>query len=107
MEEAQNLPVSYRDGKAVLLRNIASVQEGSTVGQYERYNMQRMITITANIAQASLGTAARQVAQALHDLGAPPPRVSVALRGQVVPMEQMLQGLQRGLLLAIAVIFLR
>src|SRR5213075_2951508 len=44
VEEARNLPVSYRDGKAILLRNIASVTEGTTVGQYERYNMQRMIT---------------------------------------------------------------
>jgi multidrug efflux pump subunit AcrB len=106
IEEAQNLPVSYRDGKAILLRNIASVQQGTTVGQYERYNMQRMITVTANIADADLGSVAKQVEQALKDLGAPPARVSVALRGQVVPMQQMLSGLQTGLLLAIAVIFL-
>src|SRR5207247_6805488 len=48
LEEAQNLPVSYRDGKAILLRNIASVKEGTTVGQYERYKMHRMVSATAN-----------------------------------------------------------
>jgi multidrug efflux pump subunit AcrB len=106
IEEAQNLPVSYRDGKAVLLRNIATVKEGATVGQYERYNMQRMVTITANITDADLGTVTRQVRHALNEVGAPPPRVSVALRGQVVPMEQMFKGLQSGLLLAIGIIFL-
>src|SRR4030095_1492802 len=102
----QNLPVSYRDAKAILLRNIASVKEGTTVGQYERYNMQRMVTVTANIADTDLGSVTRQVAQALKDVGDPPPKVSVALRGQVVPMQQMINGLQSGLLLAVVVIFL-
>jgi multidrug efflux pump subunit AcrB len=106
LEAAENLPVSYRDGKAVLLRNIASVTQGTTVGQYERYNMQRMVTVTANIADADLGSVAREVAQAVRNLGTPPPRVSVAIRGQVVPLEQMMQGLRSGLLVAVAVILL-
>ena len=106
LEAAQNLPVSFRDGKAILLRNIASVQEGTTVGQYARYNMQRMVTVTANIADTDLGSVTKQVTQALKEVGAPPPKVSVALRGQVVSMQQMFDGLQKGLLLAVAVIFL-
>src|SRR5205814_1521261 len=36
----------------------------------------------------------------------PPPKVNVAVRGQVVPMNQMLDGLRVGLLVAIGVIFL-
>jgi len=106
MEEAQNLPVSYRDGKAILLRNIASVKEGTTVGQYERYNMQRMVTVTANITDTDLGTVTKQVAQALKEVGTPPAKMSLALRGQVVPMQQMFDGLQTGLLLAIVIILL-
>ncbi len=106
LEAAQNLPVSYRDGKAILLRNIATVKEGTTVGQYERYNMQRLVTITASLADADLGSVTRQVAQALKEVGAPPPKVSVALRGQVVPMQQMFDGLKTGLLLAVVIIFL-
>src|SRR6266571_5267436 len=69
VEQAQNLPVTYRGGEAILLRNIAKVTESTAAGQYERYNMQRMITVTANIAGADLGTVAKQVAQALHELG--------------------------------------
>ena len=106
LEAAQNLPVSYRDGKAILLRNIASVKEGTAVGQYERYNMQRMVTVTANITDTDLGRVTKQVARALKEIGAPPPKVSLALRGQVVPMQQMLDGLQTGLLLAVVIIFL-
>jgi len=82
------------------------VKEGTTVGQYERYNMQRMVTVTANITDTDLGTVTKQVTQALNEAGAPPPKVNVALRGQVVPMQQMFDGLQSGLLLAVVVIFL-
>lgn len=106
VEEAQNIPVAYRNGEAILLRNVASVSEGSTPGQYERYNMQRMITVTANIGGADLGTVAQQITTAIKELGNPPPKVNVAVRGQVVPLRQMLNGLQTGLLLAIVVIFL-
>src|SRR5437667_1652946 len=106
IEEAQNIPVTYRNGEAILLRNIASVTEGTTPGQYERYNMQRMITVTANIAEAELGSVSQAVMHAIKELGNPPPRVSVAVRGQIVPMQQMMDGLRTGLLLAVAVIFL-
>src|SRR5438093_8684551 len=42
----------------------------------------------------------------LKELGDPPSRVNVAMRGQVVPLQQMLDGLRTGLLLAVVVIFL-
>jgi multidrug efflux pump subunit AcrB len=106
LEQARNIPVSHHDGQPILLRDVAKVTEGATVGQYERYNMQRMITVTANISGADLGRVSKQVAAAIQELGPPPARVSVAVRGQVVPMQQMLDGLRGGLLLAVLVIFL-
>jgi multidrug efflux pump subunit AcrB len=102
----ENLPVDYRDGQPVLLRNVAEIAQGTTPGQYSRYNMQRMVTVTANVEGTDLGTATGQIRAALAELGDPPPRVSVALRGQVVPMEQMLDGLETGLMLAVVIIFL-
>jgi multidrug efflux pump subunit AcrB len=106
LEQVRNVPVMNRDGQATLLRNVAKVTEGTAVGQYQRYNMQRMITVTANIAGADLGSVARQVMAAVKELGAPPAGVNVAVRGQIVPLEQMLDGLRAGLLLAVVVIFL-
>jgi multidrug efflux pump subunit AcrB len=106
IEELENLPVAYRDGQPILLRNIAQVARGTTPGQYSRYNMQRMVTVTANVEGTDLGTATGEIRAALAELGDPPARVSVALRGQVVPMEQMLDGLETGLLLAVVIIFL-
>ncbi|MBI2948587.1 MAG: efflux RND transporter permease subunit, partial [Verrucomicrobia bacterium] len=105
-EELQNIPVLHRDGKPILLRNVASVNSGTAVGQYERYNMARQVTLTANIHAADLGSVSAEITRALQEVGRPPPRVNVALRGQVKPMEQMLNGLQTGLLLAVMVIFL-
>jgi multidrug efflux pump subunit AcrB len=105
VEELENIPVAFSDGQPVLLRSVGKVTEGTTPGQYARYNMERTITVTANL-DGDLGTVAEEVRAALAELGAPPARVSVALRGQVVPMEQMLDGLQTGLLLAVVVIFL-
>ena len=106
LEQARNLPVNDRDGQGVLLRNVARVTEGTAVGQYQRYNMQRLVTVTANTAGADLGSVARQVTEAVKGLGASPAGVSVAIRGQIVPLGQMMDGLRAGLLLAVVVIFL-
>ena len=97
-EELKNIPVLHRDGKPILLRSVASVNSGTAVGQYERYNMARQVTMTANIHAADLGSVAGEITRALQEVGDPPPRVHVALRGQVKPMEQMLDGLRTGLL---------
>ncbi|MDB6031577.1 MAG: swrC [Verrucomicrobiales bacterium] len=106
LEEVRNIPVAYKEGETLLLRNIASVTNGTTVGQYERYNMQRMVTLTANLAGADLGSVTRQIHEAIAGAGAPPAKVSVAVRGQLAPMQEMMGGLQNGLLLTVVVILL-
>jgi multidrug efflux pump subunit AcrB len=106
LEQARNVPVMEHGAQSLLLRNVAKVTSGTAVGQYERYNMQRVVTLTANISGADLGTVAKQVSQALRTLGTPPPGITVTVRGQVVPLSQMLGGLSDGLLFAVAIIFL-
>jgi len=114
VEDVGNLPIIQHKPmdpeknkvKDVLLRNISQISEGTALGQYERYNMQRLITVGANIAGNDLRGAARRVTQAIRELGAPPAGVSVAVRGQVVPMQEMLDGLRYGLTLAVLAIFL-
>src|SRR5262249_18495121 len=106
VEQVKNVPVLNREGQDLLLRNVAKVTPSTTVGQYERYNMQRMVTVTANIAGADLGSVSRQVNEELARLGKPPTGITVTVRGQVVPLKQMLDGLRTGLLMAVVVIFL-
>jgi multidrug efflux pump subunit AcrB len=106
VEEMKNIPVAFKSGDSMLLRNVANVQKSTSIGQYDRYNMQRQVSLSANVVGEDLGTAAKRIAQAIERVGAPPPRVAVNVRGQIAPLQQMLGGLQNGLLLAIVVIFL-
>jgi multidrug efflux pump subunit AcrB len=107
IEDLGNVPVTASGGKTILLRNIASFTPGVTVGTYERYNLARVVSITANIYGSDLGTAARAIRQAITDAGAPPEaRTKVDFRGQIVPLEQLLDGFRSGLVIAVIVIFL-
>jgi multidrug efflux pump subunit AcrB len=89
-----------------LVGDVARVEFGNMPGEYDRYNMQRMITITANIANNDLGKASAAVSQALKTLGTPPRGVAVNVRGQVEPLNQAMSGLSIGLVLAVLVIFI-
>ena len=106
VEEFKNTPVTTTGGKATLLRNIASLSEGTAPQTYERYNLVRVVSLTANIHGSDLGTVAKEIRRALAEVGAPPAKTSVAVRGQIPPMEEMFTGLRNGLLLAVVVIFL-
>jgi multidrug efflux pump subunit AcrB len=106
IEEIRNISVGGKGTDSLLLRNLASVQKGTAVGQYDRYNMQRQVTLTANITGEDLGSVARRINAALARVGAPPARVSLNVRGQIAPMTQMFDSLRTGLGLAVAVIFL-
>lgn len=107
IEELQSIPVTMgANGARALAGDVAEISYGTMVGEYDRYNQQRMVTIIGNLAGRDLAGVAREVHDAVKRAGEPPRGVTVAVRGQVPPMEQTLAGLRLGLLLAIAVIFL-
>jgi multidrug efflux pump subunit AcrB len=106
LEEVKSLPIARRSGGQIDLRNVAGVTDGTALGEYDRYNMQRMLTLSANISGEDLGRAAAHVQQAISDTGKPPDRVNVTVRGQVEPMAEMFGGLRLGLLMAVGVILL-
>ncbi len=107
IEDIQSIPVTAgANGARALAGDVAEISYGTMVGEYDRYNQQRMVTIIGNIFGKDLAGVAREVNDAIKRAGEPPRGVTVAVRGQVPPMEQTLAGLRFGLLLAIAVIFL-
>jgi multidrug efflux pump subunit AcrB len=106
LEQVKNIPISRKQNVQIDLRNVASVAGGKILGEYDRYNMQRMLTLQANIVGEDLGGVAKQVSQALAKAGLPPQGVNVAVRGQVAPMQEMFSGLEYGLIVAVVVIFL-
>lgn len=107
IEDLKNVPISSDSGGTVLLRNLADIKPGTAVGTYERYNMARIVSVTANIYGTDLGTATREIRKVLAEINAPGDgKTKVDLRGQVVPMEQLQAGFRTGLLIAVVVIFL-
>lgn len=106
LDAVREIPVAVGGG-AVPLKNFARVAATVTVGEYDRFNMQRTLTLTANVAGEDLGRAAARVRRALDAIEKDKPKsVRVALRGQVAVMEELFGGLVAGLGLAVAVIFL-
>jgi multidrug efflux pump subunit AcrB len=106
VEQIKNIPISQNKDMQIKLRAVADVTEGTVLGEYDRYNMQRMLTLQANIVGEDLGGVADEVSKALAKVGTPPPGVNVAVRGQVTPMEEMFSGLGLGFAVAVITIFL-
>ena len=90
----------------LLLRDVAEVRPSTMPGEVDRYNMRRLISLTANIAGEDLGRVRQKVLRALAAAGKPPEGVQVDIRGQLVPMQELFEGLGFGLLVAVVVILL-
>jgi multidrug efflux pump subunit AcrB len=105
-DDLARLPVRKTEDGQVLVRDVSHLQSGTMPGQYDRYNMRRQVTITANIFAEDLGGISRKVQEAIRRAGAPPQGVKTEVRGQIVPMNEMMSGLSVGLAVAILVVFL-
>jgi multidrug efflux pump subunit AcrB len=88
------------------LGDVAHLSYGSVVGEYDRYDMERMVSLTANVAGEDLGRAANQIDAAIERAGVPPRGVELHVRGQVAPMRQTFHYLGLGLAFAVIAIFL-
>ena len=108
--DVENIPVMARGlngaGSHPLVSDLAKVQFGTMPGEVDRYNMQRVVSLTSNITNKPLGDFAGPLRAAIARAGTPPRGVSVFVRGQVPPLEQTIAGLGAGLLLSVLVIFL-
>jgi multidrug efflux pump subunit AcrB len=105
IEEIRALPITS-NGSRALLGDVAQVEVTKSPGLVERYNMQRVVSLTANISGKALGAVTPDIQRAIARIGEPPRGSTVAIRGQVPALTETVAGLQVGLGLAIAVIFL-
>ena len=135
LDDLGTVPILHKEnGSPLLLRDVAQITQGTMPGQFDRYNMKRELSLTANITGADLGSVSGQVITAVELVkkdddvakdasdkaaiekaaqaapGQPAPakagRITYELRGQIPPLRQMLSGLGVGLLLALLAIFL-
>lgn len=120
LDDLGTVPVLQQSDHTLLLRDVAQVSHSTAPGEFDRYNMKRELSLTANIAGADLGRVTGDVTRVLDQVkrgddkakdelrktGAKPGSVTYELRGQIPPLRQMLSGLGVGLLLALLAIFL-
>jgi multidrug efflux pump subunit AcrB len=106
MEDLRVVPVSAGGPARPLLGDLARIENATIVGEYDRVNGQRMVTLTANVAGEDLGRALTQVTAAIQRAGAPPRGATVAVRGQIAAMEETFTNITAGLVVAVVVIFL-
>lgn len=103
-DQVEQIPVGKSGGNSIYLRDIADLKTGNSVGEYDRINQQRFITITADIEKQDLGRAVTDVNTTINKLGALPQGVKVYLRGKSEVLTQTIDELSTGLFLAIVVI---
>jgi len=105
-EQVDQVPVGNANGNTIFLRDIAEWKKGNSIGEYDRINQQRFITVTANIHHKDLGSAIAAVNKAIKNLGELPQGVKVYQRGQSDILNETTSELSIGLLLAIVLIAL-
>ena len=105
-EEVKRIPAMMNAGLHPLIADLAQVKYGIMPGEMNRYNMQRMITITANVSGLDLGRTAKQAQAAIQRAEKLPRGVSVSVRGQIPPMQDALSAMFTGVGVAILAVFL-
>jgi len=106
LEDLRVVPVTAGGTAKPLLGDVARIDNATIVGEYDRINGQRMVTLTANVSGEDLGRAARQVRSAIQRSGEPPRGTTVTVRGQLAAMDETFTNVTAGVIVAIVVIFL-
>jgi len=105
VKDIENIPM-VKGQLRPTLSDMATVKSISAPAEYDRIGPRRIVTVSANIFKKDLGSAAAAVRDAIQRAGTPPGGMVVEVRGLVKLLEETLNSLQSGLLLAIVVIFL-
>jgi multidrug efflux pump subunit AcrB len=116
-DDLGQIPLKRNGDHQVLVRDVASLQPGTMPGQYDRYNMKRQITLTANRFGVDLGTLSREVSAAVnravpelqnkeHADHQKAKAYKFEIRGQIPPMNDMSSGLSVGLIVSVMAVFL-
>jgi multidrug efflux pump subunit AcrB len=106
LQDVQNIPVMPGRSQHPLIGDLATVDDGTIVGEYDRRNGFWMLALSANIAGQDLGKVSKEIDAAVRRAGTPPRGTTVQVRGQIAPMHDTFINLAIGLGLAGLVIFL-
>lgn len=105
IEDIKQIPV-LRNASRPILADVATIDPDTTYGETDNLGAMPILSVTANLHDHDLGSAANDVQRALADLGELPRGLSVEVIGLSQVLRETLDSLQSGLLIAIVVIFL-
>jgi multidrug efflux pump subunit AcrB len=105
-QDLELLPVTPGGGQTATLSDVATLADGVMPGMIERYNGQRVVSMTANLQSITLGQALPAIRAAIASAGGIPRGVTVAIRGQAPVLEQTIAALRSGLGLSVLAIAL-
>lgn len=89
-----------------LLGNLATIGQDVSPAVIQHYSVQRVIDVNAGVHGRDLGSASAAVERAIAELGALPPGMRIAVRGQSQAMRESFASLGQALVLAIVLVYL-
>ena len=89
-----------------ILSDVAEIESSTSYGENDNLGALPVISVTANLNQIDLGTASDRVKAAITTLGELPRGLTIEVTGLSQTLNETLDSLQSGLLVAIVVIFL-
>jgi multidrug efflux pump subunit AcrB len=105
IDDLKEIPLEV--GKpGLVLQDIATFRVDTLPGEYDRSGPRRYVTVSANLYKKDLQSGTEAVDKAVKNLGTLPKGVVVNIEGMSNLLTETLDSLQRGLALAIVVIFL-
>ena len=105
-QDVENIPIDIKQERQIYLRDVASLKNVNTIGEYDRINQQRYITVTANLHHKDIGAATKAVDNVIKNLDSLPAGIKIYQRGQIEVFNSTFSELQNGILLAVIVILL-
>ncbi len=106
LQDVRNIPVMSGPSQHPLIGDLAKVDDGTVMGEYDRRNGLWMLTLSANVTGRDLGSVSKSIDAAIRSAGIPPRGTTVQVRGQIAPMHDTINSLGIGLALAVLAIFL-
>jgi multidrug efflux pump subunit AcrB len=70
ISQVEQIPIKASDGGDILVQDVAQISPGTMPGQVDRYNMKRMVSLTANVVGEDLARVAQQIDQAVTTINA-------------------------------------
>jgi multidrug efflux pump subunit AcrB len=104
-DELANIPLSKNSDRPVL-GDVATIMPTKTLG--ESYNLGTMgyTKVTANVHKSDLGRAQKDIQAAIASIGELPKGVNIQVAGMTPVLDDTMNNLANGLLIAVVVIFL-